>query len=101
MATSTQHIAARNDPDLLARFVAIAEQVGIPNASAWVQSHMGELVSQEVEGTQTVADVYAYADDVRNQYLAATPDRPGINLGAVTDAHLSDAIDTVNGIPTP
>ena len=93
MATSTQHLAARSDPDLLARFVAMAEQANIPNASSWVESHMGQLVSEQVEDTQTVADIYAYAYETRENYINETPARPGINLGAVTDEHLVEAIN--------
>ena len=32
MATTADHIAANSDPDLLARFIARAEQLRIPNA---------------------------------------------------------------------
>lgn len=95
MATTADHIAARNDPDLLARFVAKAEQLGIRNASQWVQDRMGTLVTQTAEGTQVITDVYAYASNVRKEYLAGTPQRPGENLGAVTDAHLTTAIQTL------
>lgn len=95
MATTTDHIHARNDPDLLDRFVASAEQLGLPDASAWVQANLGSLVSQEVQDDQTVTDVFAYARNIREEYIANTPDRPGINLGAVTDAHISTAINQV------
>lgn len=92
MATTTQHINARNDPDLLDRFIATAEMAGIDDASAWVQANMGRLVTVEVDGTKTVSDVHAYADEVRDVYIAQTPPRPGQNLGAVTDSHLIAAI---------
>ncbi len=95
MATTTQHINARNDPDLLDRFVASAEQAGIEDASAWVQANMGRLVSQDAEAGQTVADVHAYARETRETYIAATPLRPGENLGAVTDTHLAAAITAI------
>lgn len=92
MATTTQHINARNDPDLLDRFVAAAEQEGIANASAWVQENMGRLVCAVVGGDQTVADVHAYAAETRDAYIKNTPERPGADLGAVTDPHLLAAI---------
>lgn len=95
MATTADHIAARSDADLLARFVAKAEQLGIPNASSWVQTHMGTLVTKTVDGNQTVTDVYAYATNVRKEYVSATPPRPGENLGAVTDSHLATAIQAI------
>ncbi|WP_102193217.1 hypothetical protein [Microbacterium aurantiacum] len=102
MATTNQHINARNDPDLLDRFVAAAEQANVENASAWVQARMGRLVSVVVEvggegagDDKTVSDVHAYADEVRDAHLAATPARPGANLSAVTDANLTTAITAV------
>lgn len=78
MATTTQHIIARNDPDLLDRFVAAAEQEGVPDASAWVQANLGALIAAEVEG---------------GQVIAATPERAGASLAAVTDTHLTTALD--------
>ena len=101
MATTADHIAARGDTDLYQRFVARAEQLGVENASSWVQSHMGQLVGQKVDGTQTVTDVYAYAANVRREYIAATPPRPGENMGAVTDTHLEVAINALLPEPEP
>ena len=101
MATTTQHINARTDPDLLARFVAAAEQADVPDASAWVQANMGRLVCIVVDGTQTVSDVHAYAAVSRQQYVDATPPRPGENLGAVTDTHLAAAITALRPTPEP
>ncbi|MEV5068942.1 hypothetical protein MRBLMI12_000499 [Microbacterium sp. LMI12-1-1.1] len=105
MATTAQHINSRNDPDLLDRFVAAAEQAGLDGASAWVQANMGRLVSTPVEAGQTVADVHAYADEVRAAYIDATPLRAGANPGAVTDIHLATAIGNVKQAqsvaPTP
>lgn len=95
MATTADHIAARGDADLLARFIARAEQLGVENASSWVQSHMGQLIGQKIDGNQTVTDVYAYASNVRREYINATPSRPGENMGAVTDSHLGAAIEAV------
>lgn len=97
MATTNEHIAARNDPDLLDRFVAAAEQMGILDASSWVQSSMGRLVSATVNEGQTVADVHAHAAQVRDAYLADTPPRPGQDLEAVTDEHLTAAIHSIRG----
>lgn len=92
MASTTQHINARNDPDLLARFIAAAEQADVADASAWIQANMGRLVCVEVDSGQTVSDVHAYADATRQAYIDATPERPGANLSAVTDANLAAAI---------
>lgn len=101
MATTADHIAARSDPDLLARFVARAEQLGVERASDWVQARMGRLITSDVAEGQTVTDVYAYAANVRNQYLANTPERPGANLGAVTDSHLETAIQALYNAENP
>lgn len=100
MATTTQHIAARNDPDLLQRLVAAAEMAGIPDAESKVRSQLGALVAVVVQDGQTVADVHAYADDVRRIYLEADQAMPpGLNPGAVTDAHLATAVATLTETP--
>ncbi len=98
MASTAQHIAARSDADLLARFIAAAEMdgsLGTDDVSSWVQRNLGALITAPVDGTTTVTDVYAYALDVRNTALAALPPLPGINPGAVTDIHLATAIGVV------
>lgn len=95
MATTTQHINARNDPDLLDRFIAAAEQAGVEDASRIVQANMGKLVTQPVGDAQVIADVHAFAATARDEYLAATPDRPGADLARVTDAQLASAIRAV------
>lgn len=91
MATSAQHIAARNDTDLMARFIAVAEKANVPNAQAWVETNRGRLVSTSVDGT-TIADVHAYA--------VATYEpvpRPGENPAAVTDTQLAEAVTALMG----
>lgn len=95
MASSVQFMRARGDDDLLARFVATAEQAGVDNASAWIQANMAKLVNTVVQDGQTVADVFAYAYDSREAALKAIPERAGINLGAVTDTHLVAAIEAI------
>jgi hypothetical protein len=102
MATTSEHIAARSDTDLFARLVAAAEMQGIPNASAWVQQSMGTLLSTPIEDGKNITDIYAYAYNVRKEYLGddrALP--PGQNLGAVTDAHMATAITSLLTPPEP
>jgi hypothetical protein len=94
MANLSQHIEARNDQDLRARFIAAAEQAGISNAAAWVDAQMGKLVSVDL-GETTVADVHAYAVSTYNP----TP-RPGVNPAAVTDVQIAAAIGLV-AAPAP
>ena len=101
MATTADHIDANSDPDLLARFIARAEQLRIPNAMVWVQSRMDKLITEPVDSGQTVTDVYAYAANVRKAYIEATPPRPGENLGAVTDLHLETAINALYNAENP
>lgn len=93
MATLAQHIAARNDNDLLARLIAAAEQANIPNAQQWAEQHRGELVSANL-GDTTIADVHAYAVAT----YAPLP-RPGENPAAVTDAQISTAVQAVSANP--
>jgi len=68
MATTAQHIAARNDTDLLARLVAAAEMA---------------------EAHRAIADVHAYA-------VSQQPPPPGANPAAVTDAQLTTAVQAVH-----
>lgn len=88
MATQAQHIAARNDGDLLARFVAAAELAGIPNPQAWAETHRGQIVAQAVQDGQALADVYAYA-------VASYAGRPGQDATKVTDGHVAQAVNSV------
>jgi len=88
MATTAQHIAARNDADLLARLVAAAEMAGVPAAQQWTEAHRGALVAADIGGT-TIADVHAYA-------VSQQPPPPGANPAAVTDAQLTTAVQAVH-----
>lgn len=90
MATLAEHIAARNDADLLSRFVAAAEVAGIDNPQGWAEAHRGELVAAKVEGDSTVSDVHAYAVAT----YQPTP-RPGANPAAVTDQQIKAAVQKV------
>lgn len=93
MATLAQHTAARTDDDLITRFIAAAEQLGISNqASMWVEQNKGRLVAVDIDGT-TVSDVHAYAVAT----YVPTP-RPGENPAAVTDDQIKAAIEAVKAI---
>lgn len=89
MATLNEHITARNDADLLARFVAAAEVAGIDNPQGWAEQHRGELVSAKI-GDTTCSDVHAYAVAT----YQPTP-RPGANPAAVTDNQIMAAVKAV------
>lgn len=89
MATTAQHIAARNDADLAQRLTAVAEQAGIANADQWVQYNRGRLVAEPIEGT-TLADVHAYAVGT----YVPTP-RPGEDSTKITDVLLREAVDAL------
>lgn len=101
MANTNQFISTKSDPDLLQRLIAAAEMKQIPDAAIWVQQNMALLISEDVQDGQTIADVYSYAKEVRDQHIATTPPAPGANLGAVTDAHMNTAIDAIYVPPTP
>lgn len=90
MATLAEHIAARNDNDLLARFVAAAEVTGIDNPQGWAEQHRGELVAARVDDDHSVSDVHAYAVST----YQPTP-RPGANPAAVTDDQIKAAVQKV------
>lgn len=89
MATLAEHIAARNDADLLARFVAAAEMAGIDNPQGWAEAHRGEIVCAKI-GDTTVSDVHAYAVAT---YQPTS--RPGANPAAVTDQQIIAAVNAV------
>ena len=90
MATLNEHISARNDADLLARFVAAVEVAGIDNPQGWAEAHRGELVAAKVDDDNTVSDVHAYAVAT----YQPTP-RPGANPAAVTDPQIMAAVQKV------
>ena len=96
MATLAQHIAAKNDHDLLPRLIAAAEVAGIPAAQQWVEQRVGQLVSADVAEGQSVADVHAYAV----ASYAPTP-RPGADDTKITDAHISAAVAAVQAADDP
>lgn len=96
--TTNQHIRAKSDMDLLQRFIAKAEMMNLPNPQAFVQNNLPLLVSQVVEGDDSIADIYAYAAETRDNYIAATPPLPGANLSAVTDDYLEAAISQVQAL---
>lgn len=101
MASTAQHIAARGDSDLLARLIAVAEMNNIPSAPQWVQQNMGTLISLPIGEGQTIADVYAYAQETRQIEINALPPLPGLNPGAVTDAHMATAVTAMITPETP
>lgn len=90
--TTTQHMQTRDDFDLRQRLVAKAELLHIDNAEAWVNLNITRLITEVVDQGQTIGDVYSYAREVRDAYIAAIPPAPGANLSAVTDGHLEAAI---------
>lgn len=94
MTTLAAHIAARNDADLLARFVAAAELLGVPDPQTWADMQKGSLVAQPISDTQKLSDVYAYAVET----YSPVP-RPGQDGTKVTDAHIMTAVRQVIGTP--
>lgn len=99
MATTADHIAARNDTDLIQRLTAMAEMEDIPSAATWVQNYLGQLVSTPVdESGQTLADIHAYAAGIRNQAVAALPKAPGLDPSAIIDNHLKSVVESVKAL---
>lgn len=93
--TTAQHIAARDDADLTARFIAAAEQAHVPNAESFVRMNLGVLVSTDLGGGSTVTAVHAYASATYDQAVEALPPKPGLNPAAVTDEQLATAVQAV------
>lgn len=99
MPTTQQYILAKHDSDLISRLTAQAEMMKVPDPSNWVLTHLTELMQAPVGPSDTIVTVFAYAKEVRDAYVAATPPAPGANLGAVTDGHLETAITAVLNAP--
>ncbi|MBN9607864.1 MAG: hypothetical protein BGO26_06770 [Actinobacteria bacterium 69-20] len=98
--TSAALIAAFADNDLYERIVALAATVGVtPDQVAQARWQM-VIAAANDSGTDTIASVYDYAMETRAQAVAALPPAPGINPGAVTDAHILHALGAVFP-PTP
>jgi hypothetical protein len=95
--TTAQHMAARDDTDLVKRLVASAEQAHIPNPEEFVTTNVGVLISTEIGSGTTVTSVHAYADSVYRAAVAALPPKPGANPAAVTDTQLAQAVTAVWG----
>lgn len=95
--TTAQHIAARDDQDLVNRLVAAAEQAHIPNPDSFVRQNVGRLISTTIDGGSTITAVHAYASTVYEEAVAALPPKPGLNPAAVTDTQLAQAITAVWG----
>jgi hypothetical protein len=97
--TTAQHMAARDDKDLLARLIAAAEQAHIPNPESFVRTNVGKLISTEIAGGATITAVHAYASTVYQDAVSQLPPAPGVNPAAVTDQQLTQAIQAVWGPP--
>lgn len=93
--TTAQHIAARDDQDLVARLIAAAEQAHIDNPETFVRNNIGKLISTEIGQDTTITTVHAYASLIRESALAQLPPKPGLDPAAVTDQQLAQAIQAV------
>ncbi|WNM75067.1 hypothetical protein SEA_MORRIGAN_22 [Microbacterium phage Morrigan] len=99
--TTAQHIAAKNDNDLLERLIAAAEQAHVDNPEQFVRSNLGQIISTPIsEDGTTITTVYAYAASQYAAAVAGLPPAPGLNPAAVTDPQLAEAVQRV-WAPTP
>ena len=98
--TTAQHMAARDDVDLVARLVAAAEQAHVDNPEQFVRTNVGRIISTDIGGGTTITSVHAYADLNYQNAVAALPQKPGLDPAAVTDQQLAQAIQAV-WAPTP
>lgn len=93
--TTSQHISARDDKDLIDRLIAAAEQAHIPSPESFVRMNVGKLISAETTPGSTITTVHAYASTVRQTALDLLPPLPGVNPAAVTDVQLAQAVRAV------
>lgn len=91
MTSTAAFIACTTDTDLIKRVQAAAQMAGVANGDQWALANLTAIcLHQGTEGA--IVDAYAYARDVRNAHVTATPPLPGVNPGAVTDAMLAEAV---------
>lgn len=91
-APSTALIAATRDQTLKDRTVALAATLGMTENEVEAAWRSLIVTNADNTGKMTIADIYAYALDVRRQELAKLPPEVGANLAAVTDEHLLFAL---------
>ena len=95
-------IQAAADTHLRDRFIAAAQEAGVPQAEFWVDQNRGDLTRSSVgdpgNADATIVSVYAYAAAV---YKQTAPPPPGFDPAAVTDNHIRAAIQNVITPPAP
>lgn len=98
MPNTQEYITAKGDSDLLSRLIARAEMMNVDDPANWVQINMSKLIQASIAGPDdTIVSVFSFAKQHREDYIAAIPPAPGADLAAVTDAHLTAAINAVRG----
>lgn len=85
-------IAAFADNDLYERMVALGATLKMTPQQIADARWQLVIAPAAATGTDTIASVYAYAMDVRNQAVAALPPLPGANPAAVTDDQILYAL---------
>lgn len=88
-------IAAFADNDLYERIVALAAGFGITPDQVSGKRWPLVIAPAAATGTDTIASVYQYALDTRNNAVAALPPSPGANPAAVTDAQIVYALSLI------
>ena len=93
MATSVIIVEAAKDSDLKERTKALLalnqkEEYNTQNISNTVDSIMLQLVGQDIDNGQTIADVYAYKKVSVAQVITA----PVADPTAITDTHILTAL---------
>ena len=93
MATSVIIVEAAKDSDLKERTKALLalnqkEEYNTQNISNTVDNIMLQLVGQDIDNGQTIADVYAYKKASVAQVITA----PGADPAAITDTHILAAL---------
>ena len=91
-------IAAANDPDLVARLVAIGEALGYSQAQ--FEGALRRLAAADANDRgvgDTIARLMAYAAGQRENALKAVPPTAGANTEIVTDDAIAYALNKVLG----
>lgn len=103
MASLDEINKAANDSDLRARLELAAAEAGLaPTDTASRQvvwDQIIRIVTAPLADGISIADAYAYADNVRREALAKIPPSTGSDPAAVTDGMIREAVAALETTP--
>lgn len=98
VASSQAILAAQRNEDLKARARALGATLGMTSMevdAAWDQTVIKPV---DESGEHSIASVLEYAQAKYDEAFALLPPEPGVDLAAVTDAHIVYALQPREGV---